>query len=88
MMLHCAAATVLLCYIDRVLNEAVTIEKLNYPYPPEGSDLVYPSLGLLLLPYEELSSVPFPLNIPLTLKDLLMRKTSKQCFLSALMQFL
>lgn len=87
-MLHCAAATVLLCYIDRVLNEAVTMEKLNYSYPPEGSDLVYPSLGLLLLQCEELSSVPFSLNIPLALKDLLMCKTNKKWFLPTLMQFL
>lgn len=88
MMLHCAAAVILLCYTDRVLNEAVIMEKLNYSYPPEGSDLVYPSFGLLLIQCEELSSVPFSLNIPLALKDLLMRMTSKQWVLSALMQFL
>lgn len=87
MMLHCTAATVLLCYRDRVLNEAMTTEKLNYPRPPEGSDLIYPSFGLLLLQCEELSSVSFSLYIPLALKDLLMHMISKQYFLSALMQF-
>jgi len=78
MMLRCAAATVLLCYMHRVLNEAVRVEELNYPCPPEGSDLVYPSLGLLLLQCEELASVPFSLIIPLAWKNLLVCKTSKQ----------